>query len=117
MTEFKGTPGPWFPALLYGYMTGVRAQNPETGRWVAHAWCQTSTPASHEAPAKQVAHNEANAHLIAAAPDLLEACKAMIEWDDREKDHAVDFQSRMALCEQAFNLARAAIAKALGETT
>lgn len=76
MTEFKHTPGPWFPALLYGYMTGVRAQNPETGRWVAHAWCQTSTPASHEAHAKQVAQNEANARLIAAAPDLLEALQA-----------------------------------------
>lgn len=58
---------------------------------------------------------EANAHLIAAAPELLEACMAMIEWDDREKDHAVDFNSRMDLCQAAFDKARAAIAKATGE--
>ena len=56
----------------------------------------------------------ANARLIAAAPDLLAACKSMIEWDDREKDHAVDFSARMLLCEAAFNAARAAIAKATG---
>src|SRR5699024_4221781 len=108
MTEFKGTPGPWFPALLYGYMTGVRAQNPETGRWVAHAWCQTSTPASHEAHAKQVAQNEANARLIAAAPELLEALELMLS--HLGEPHCGiwrDVQGR----------ARAAIAKALGETT
>jgi len=57
---------------------------------------------------------EADAQLIAAAPELLAACKSMIEWDDREKDHAVDFYARMALCEAAFNAARAAIAKAEG---
>lgn len=57
----------------------------------------------------------ANACLIASAPDLLEACRAMIEWDDREKDFAVDFSARMALCEAAFTKARAAIAKATGE--
>lgn len=57
---------------------------------------------------------EADARLIAAAPDLWAACKSMIEWDDREKDHAVDFSARMLLCEAAFNAARAAIAKATG---
>lgn len=58
------------------------------------------------------ADGTANALLFAAAPDLLEACKAMIEWDDRERDHAVDFGERSKLCERAFDLARAAIAKA-----
>ena len=52
-----------------------------------------------------------------AAPELLEACLAMIEWDDRENDHAVDFHKRMELCELAFQKARAAIAKATGENT
>lgn len=55
------------------------------------------------------------ARLIAAAPELLEACMAMLEWDDREKDHAVDFYARMDLCRAAFDKARAAIAKATGE--
>ena len=58
----------------------------------------------------------ANAHLIAAAPDLLEACVAMIEWDAREEDHAVDFHARMMLCKAAFQKARAAIAKAEGRS-
>ena len=49
--------------------------------------------------------------------ELLGACMAMTEWDDREKDHAVDFRKRMELCEQAFQKARAAIAKATGENT
>ena len=49
--------------------------------------------------------------------ELLEACMAMIEWDDRERDHAVDFRKRMELCGQAFQKARAAIAKATGENT
>lgn len=60
--------------------------------------------------------NRANARLIAAAPDLLDACQAMIAWDDREKDHAVDFYDRMGLCVEAFEKARAAIAKATGDT-
>ena len=57
----------------------------------------------------------ANARLIAAAPELLDACMAMLEWDDRENDHAVDFYARMDLCRAAFDKARAAIAKAMGE--
>lgn len=65
--------------------------------------------------AQRGAHT-ANARLIAAAPELLEAVKAMIEWDDREQDHFVDFNVRMDLCKRAFDLARAAIAKATGET-
>ncbi|WP_025517566.1 hypothetical protein [Bordetella trematum] len=65
-------------------------------------------------------------HIAAASPanvmilleqrdELLDACMAMIEWDDREQDHAVDFNARMDLCRAAFNKARAAIAKATGE--
>ena len=55
-------------------------------------------------------------HVFAAAPELLEACRAMIEWDDREKDHAVDFDARMHLCRVAFDKARAAVAKAEGRS-
>lgn len=58
--------------------------------------------------------NVADAHLIAAAPELLEACVVLIEWDEREKDHAVNFHARMALCDAALLKARAAIAKAEG---
>jgi hypothetical protein len=47
----------------------------------------------------------ANARLIAAAPDLLEACKAMMQWvEQRPQTHPYD----------GWELARAAIAKAEG---
>ena len=52
-----------------------------------------------------------------AAQDLLDACRAMVEWDDREHDHAVDFYARMALCKEAFDKARAAIEKATRGST
>ena len=55
-----------------------------------------------------------NANLIAAAPDLLHACLAMIEWDAREKDHAIDFYARIKLCELALEKARAAVSRAEG---
>lgn len=57
-------------------------------------------------------NERANARLIAAAPELLEACLKLVEWDDREKDHAISFMARIDLCEEAFTAMRAAIAKA-----
>lgn len=52
-----------------------------------------------------------NAALKARVEAMREACQAMIEWSDREEDHAVPFADRMALCERAFALARAALAQ------
>jgi len=49
------------------------------------------------------------------ATELLEAVQAMLEWDAREEDQAVDFRERLALCAAAFDKARAAYAKATGE--
>lgn len=58
--------------------------------------------------------SECDLRLAAAAPDLLEAVEAMLEWDAREEDHKVDFHERIALCAAAFDKARAAYAKATG---
>jgi len=52
---------------------------------------------------------------MAAAPDLLAALEKMVEWDEREKDHAIDFYDRLSLCDEAFSMMRAAIKKARGE--
>ncbi|HET8693563.1 MAG TPA: hypothetical protein VFM33_02735 [Aquabacterium sp.] len=41
---------------------------------------------------------------------LADACATMAEWDDREKDHSIDFYARMELCNLAFEKARAALA-------
>lgn len=58
--------------------------------------------------------NSKDAMVMSVAPELLDACIAMTEWDDREKDHAVDFYARMELCRIAFDKVRAAISKARG---
>ena len=60
---------------------------------------------------------EANARLIAAAPELLEACKRMMLWFEVEDDHSKmpEFMHRVDLCNQVEMLASAAIAKATGE--
>ena len=50
-------------------------------------------------------------HLIAAAPELLAACRAMVSWNDFAADEDSDLES---LYEEAIRRARAAIAKAEG---
>lgn len=60
---------------------------------------------------------EANARLIAAAPELLEAAKLVIAWYEAEDDHSkADFYQRMEMCRQSEAACRAAIAKATGAT-
>ena len=103
----KHTPGPWFfdqYGHVYGTLDGQQIEGVPGGKTVLHP--HVCTPRCI-----------ANARLISAAPELLEACLAMIELDDRENDHAVDFHKRMELCELAFQKARTAIAKATGENT
>lgn len=104
----KHTPGPWFQGSGdYQYCV-----------YDKRVWINPDGSRGGETPNLVVVISPedavADARLIASAPELLEACAAMIEWDDREKDHAVDFAARMALCAAAFDKARAAIAKATG---
>jgi len=62
----KHTPGPW---KWWTTHEGAHRINPHKGGLVI-ASCDTRNPFSEE--------QEANARLIAAAPDLLEACKAAL---------------------------------------
>lgn len=55
------------------------------------------------------ANPETIAALLAERDALRDACAAMIAWDDRERDHSVDFGERMELCRAAFEKARAAL--------
>lgn len=61
--------------------------------------------------------NRANAHLIAAAPDLLEAAKLVIAWYEAEDDNSkTDFYERQRMCRDSEDALRAAIAKATGDS-
>ena len=60
----------------------------------------------------------ANARLIAAAPELLEAAKLVLKWYEAENNHSgTDFYQRMQMCRDSEDAIRAAIAKATGEQT
>lgn len=83
------TPGPWEVSMG----EDVRAEN---GRWVAKMYSQGSISDA----ARIVAESEANARLIAAAPELLAALKGMLDPDGYTPVLAI---------------ARAAIAKAEGK--
>ena len=82
----------------------------------------------------RVSSGYANARLITAAPELLDACKTFAEWLRREDagfDHATHnrdtkegeaewrkwYDKNLELCATAQEQARAAIAKATGENT
>jgi hypothetical protein len=119
----KHTAGPWFigagdQTRVLKQFTAGRIQN-ETIAAVKRSWMT-------EDEAK------ANARLIAAAPELLEACKTFAEWLRREEVGFVTagnsrdtpegeaawkdwYSGNLALCNLAQEQARAAIAKATGE--
>jgi len=97
MTEFKGTPGPW---LVDGSV--IRGDADHIGRTVAVAsTLNVAWPYGRRAIKEQ----PYNARLIAAAPDLLKALQAITQ------------QTNSTELSEALDLSRAAIAKALGETT
>lgn len=97
MKEFKGTLGPWRVSEKRGDLIDIRHNNNEPGAMslnLAHVVARLSW----------LREAEANARLIAAAPELLEAlqgCVALINGQGRG-------------CE--LQNAQEAIAKALGET-
>lgn len=98
MSEPKWTPGPWFidtaPRMA---SLSVRA----AGRPIASIWCREG--GGFRVTKESQFEGEANARLIAAAPELYEALEAFrpfFEGDDHPK------------CKQM----RAALAKASGET-
>lgn len=74
------------------------------------------TPVYEGVPQRELEETQANAALIAAAPELLAALEAVIEWYDMEADHSIepDFYKRMASCQVSEDMAREAIAKAKG---
>lgn len=123
--QAKHTPGPWkfFKDTRYGPWDDVNRKqgNPHYYQW----WIESdtrkamallevpylSTTTKHSANTKAehaetLAEVEANARLIAAAPELLEACEAI------DSAYASDGNTKRQ--KAAFALVRAAISKAVG---
>ncbi|CAB5567667.1 MULTISPECIES: hypothetical protein [Providencia] len=96
--EFKGTPGPW--VIDEWSMTGINSESKHVAL----------VNYSHHGLPNDVYgdEHEANANLIAAAPELLEA---LIELTESAKE-AIDGLGDLS---DAIDTAKAAIAKALGK--
>lgn len=94
MTQFKGTPGPWRVSEKRGDLIDIRHENNEPG-------AMSLNLAQVVARQSWLKEAEANAQLIAAAPELLEALQ--------------DLQARACVYVNT-SKAEAAIAKATGET-
>lgn len=101
------TPGPWF---LDDAQPGDRFRYVMAGKGDAFGYiCRISTNGN--------ANPEADARLIAAAPELLEAAQLVLAWYEAENDHSkADFYQRMQMCRDSEDAVRAAIARATGET-
>lgn len=98
------TPGPWHRDISSGTRCDVRAEN---GRKVALCWGLSTSKAAAANSDRYREECDANAHLIAAAPDLLAALRWFI--DDIDGNHTVmlDFDANVAR-------ARAALLRASG---
>lgn len=98
MKEFKGTPGPWIVVdddyHANNTHSGITVETSGSGITIA------VIGPNYEAPT--YSQDVLNANLIAAARELLEALQAILRVADRATDE--------------FDLARMAIAKALGES-
>ena len=99
----KHTPGPWRVQPYTWQRGNVSVFAPKFGR-APYGACVAHTPCSDGVGGADGAL--ANAHLIAAAPELLEALKEIVDAADGAGWEQLD---------PSFKKARAAIAKAIGE--
>jgi hypothetical protein len=78
MTEVKHTPGPWKreDRFVYALMPDQKRHGQEVNRF----WLSVQPQAGYGVPDAEI---DANANLIAAAPELLEALKsAVLSWEE-----------------------------------
>ena len=111
MSTTKHTKGPWHAGTPRFGLFHIYSNNTIGGE-VCNSGKQAICNAPHEGEKGSAAYHEmfvANAHLIAAAPDLLEALQAVVvNWTSQ-------FERRGHLAPDWCKQARAAIAKATGE--
>lgn len=102
MSEFKGTPGEWsfsHSSVSDDNVACIEINSSESLHEIAYLQSTPSSIGKYEQTSLD--KTIANAHLIAAAPELLEALQAVVRVADRQTDE--------------FDMARAAIEKALGK--
>ena len=109
MSNTKHTPGPW---ANDPNGTGAVGDISTADGELCVAQAQQTSPSGRPDPAR-----DANARLIAAAPELLEALKKIVEC---ERKRAKDLQHRKAwlplkFSEERISAAEAAVAKAEGD--
>lgn len=104
---WKHTPGPWEVAdLPHGTLSiVVRTKSPNKTKFGASRYAAIG--GFDRSDLDQYAEALANARLIAAAPDLLEACWAMVT-----SFHGVEWMEKHM--QESIAMGRAAIAKATG---
>ena len=112
--EMKHTPGKWvaFECSLYD----VQLDSPSTVTDIPHSWIVQSASHLFVACCGQHKDTIANAHLIAAAPEMLEALEETVKWYGRRYGGNDElWPANMQPTEIAPCMA--AIAKAKGEST
>jgi len=101
----KHTPGPW--AINNPDHENFVTIGSSSVRNIADVWAINGDCTEDE--------RDANACLIAAAPELLEAAKLVLAWYEAEDDHSnTNFYQRMEMCRTSEAALRSAIAKATG---
>lgn len=109
----KHTPGPWTASLAYGGGTAIWIAPQDGVKMVLQgAQCLRSDTIKYEQIS--VDQLDANATLIAASPDLLDALKASKQALAAAIEALAINEEAAALCEQAEDIADRAIAKATG---
>ncbi|WP_343735302.1 hypothetical protein [Acidovorax sp.] len=124
MGEMKPTPGRWIVRrsggdewyFREGEMTIVREGDEYDAIAVMSACAQTEAHFNLFAEALNVREEVglSPVQLVEQRDELLAACKKLVEWEAREKDHAIGFMERINLCEVAFQMMYAALAKCEG---
>ncbi|WP_301902271.1 hypothetical protein [Alistipes ihumii] len=101
-TEFKGTPGAWFATYDHGYSTWIIDVIDDKEQLVACA-----------IPDSKI-ESEANARLIAAAPEMLEALQNLVFLHSCEQEGIDSAMPTRGQWMDAISKAEKAINKALG---
>jgi hypothetical protein len=88
----RWTHGPWYVAeFAVEHEEAGAAIRTEGGERVAH------TAGAHSMRPERHWRDQANANMIAAAPELYEALEAMLEFGDTEKRASAELNARAAL--------------------